>query len=81
MTSGYGDGSWPSAPTGDGGPGASAPGDADAEEPPAPPVTDPDEAEGRVYTVSGQDWDEIVAAAKDFRDQPGEEGIVVNMGP
>ncbi len=38
------------------------------------------EAEGRVYTVGGQDWDEIVAAADDG-DRPGEERLVVNMGP
>jgi NADH-quinone oxidoreductase subunit D len=38
------------------------------------------EAEGRVYTVGGQDWDEIVAAA-DEGDRPGEERLVVNMGP
>jgi len=56
-------------------------GEGGTEGPPAGPGTDPDEAEGRVYTVIGQDWDEIVAAAKDFRDQPGEERIVVNMGP
>ncbi len=38
------------------------------------------EAEGRVYTVGGQDWDEIVAAAEDS-DRAGEERLVVNMGP
>ena len=32
--------------------------------------------EGRVYTVTGGDWDEVVAGA-----QSGEERIVVNMGP
>ncbi len=32
--------------------------------------------EGRVYTVSGGDWDEVVAGARD-----GEERMVVNMGP
>jgi NADH-quinone oxidoreductase subunit D len=37
--------------------------------------------EGRVYTVSGQDWDEIVAAADDAGDRPGSERLVVNMGP
>ena len=36
--------------------------------------------EGRVYTVTGQDWDEIVAAA-DAGDTPGTERLVVNMGP
>ena len=35
----------------------------------------------RVYTVSGQDWDEVVAAADEAGDQPGEERLVVNMGP
>jgi NADH-quinone oxidoreductase subunit D len=38
------------------------------------------EAEGRVYNVGGQDWDEIVAAAREPGDQ-SEERIVVNMGP
>jgi NADH-quinone oxidoreductase subunit D len=37
--------------------------------------------EGRVYTVSGQDWDDIVAAADQAGDQPGGERLVVNMGP
>ncbi len=37
--------------------------------------------EGRVYTVSGQDWDEVVAAADEMGDRPGEERLVVNMGP
>jgi NADH-quinone oxidoreductase subunit D len=36
--------------------------------------------EGRVYTVTGQDWDEIVAAA-DAGDTPGTERLVINMGP
>ena len=38
------------------------------------------EAEGRVYTVGGEDWDEIVAAAEDS-DRTSEERLVVNMGP
>jgi NADH-quinone oxidoreductase subunit D len=38
------------------------------------------EAEGRVYTVGGQDWDDVVAAAQAGED-PGEEHLVVNMGP
>jgi NADH-quinone oxidoreductase subunit D len=38
------------------------------------------EAEGRVYNVAGADWEEVVAAA-DAGDQPGEERLVVNMGP
>jgi NADH-quinone oxidoreductase subunit D len=37
--------------------------------------------EGRVYTVSGQDWDDIVAAADERGDAPGAERLVVNMGP
>jgi NADH-quinone oxidoreductase subunit D len=36
------------------------------------------EAEGRVYNVGGEDWDEVVAAAGDPED---EERLVVNMGP
>jgi NADH-quinone oxidoreductase subunit D len=39
------------------------------------------QTEGRVYTVSGQDWDEIVAAADEAGDTPGAERLVVNMGP
>ncbi len=35
----------------------------------------------RVYTVTGQDWDQIVAAADEIGDRPGEERLVVNMGP
>jgi NADH-quinone oxidoreductase subunit D len=38
-------------------------------------------AEGRVYNVSGQDWEEIIAAADEMADRPGEERMVVNMGP
>jgi NADH-quinone oxidoreductase subunit D len=38
------------------------------------------EAEGRVYTVGGEDWAEIVAAGQEG-DQPGEERLIVNMGP
>ena len=36
--------------------------------------------EGRVYTVGGQDWDEIIAAA-DEGDPGGQERLIVNMGP
>jgi NADH-quinone oxidoreductase subunit D len=36
--------------------------------------------EGRVYTVSGDDWDEIVAAAQSEDFESGER-IVINMGP
>ncbi len=39
------------------------------------------EAEGRVYNVGGQDWDDVVAAADQAGDRPGEERLVVNMGP
>ncbi|WP_018654727.1 NADH-quinone oxidoreductase subunit D [Actinomadura flavalba] len=34
-------------------------------------------AEGRVFDVSGQDWDKVVAGAEDG----GDERLVVNMGP
>src|SRR6266700_2783785 len=37
--------------------------------------------EGRVYTVSGQDWDEVVAAADEMGDRPGAERLIGNMGP
>jgi NADH-quinone oxidoreductase subunit D len=41
--------------------------------------------EGRVYTVTGQDWDEIVAAADAITDEASDqargERLVVNMGP
>ena len=37
------------------------------------------ETEGRVYNVGGQDWDEVVAAADEAGDHPGEERLVVNM--
>jgi NADH-quinone oxidoreductase subunit D len=39
------------------------------------------EAEGRVYNVGGQVWDEVVAAADEAGDQPGDERLIVNMGP
>ncbi|HUY51576.1 MAG TPA: NADH-quinone oxidoreductase subunit D [Streptosporangiaceae bacterium] len=38
-------------------------------------------AEGRVYNVGGQDWDEVVRAARDGGDQSDTEHMVVNMGP
>ena len=38
-----------------------------------------DAAEGRVYNVAGQDWEEVVGADED--DRSGNEQIVVNMGP
>jgi NADH-quinone oxidoreductase subunit D len=37
-----------------------------------------DYEEGRVYHVTGQDWDEVVAAADDLH---SDEKLVVNMGP
>jgi NADH-quinone oxidoreductase subunit D len=37
--------------------------------------------EGRVYHLGGQDWDEIVAAADEAGDGPGDERLIVNMGP
>jgi NADH-quinone oxidoreductase subunit D len=40
-----------------------------------------DTAEGRVYNLSGQDWDEVVAAADEAAESGGDERIVVNMGP
>ena len=42
---------------------------------------DDEAAEGRVYTVSGEDWDEIVAAALQSEDFQAGERIVINMGP
>jgi NADH-quinone oxidoreductase subunit D len=44
-------------------------------------ASDADAAEGRVYTVSGEDWDEIVAAANEARDFESGERIVINYGP
>jgi NADH-quinone oxidoreductase subunit D len=38
-------------------------------------------AEGRVYTVSGEDWDEMMAAANEARDFQSGERLVLNMGP
>ena len=81
MTSGFGDDAWPPADSGGDAADTDAAAAGDAQGSPAPPVTDPDEAEGRVYTVIGQDWDEIVAAANEAGDSASEERIVVNMGP
>jgi len=39
-----------------------------------------DAEEGRVYTVAGEDWDQIVDAARTASDA-GDEQLVVNMGP
>jgi NADH-quinone oxidoreductase subunit D len=44
-------------------------------------ATDAEAAEGQVYTVSGEDWDEIVAAANEARDFQAGERLVINMGP
>jgi NADH-quinone oxidoreductase subunit D len=44
-------------------------------------ASDAEAAEGRVYTVSGEDWDEIVAAALESEDFQSGERIVINMGP
>jgi NADH-quinone oxidoreductase subunit D len=49
--------------------------------PPAASEADEEAAEGRVYTVSGEDWDEIVAAANEARDFASNERLVINMGP
>ena len=43
------------------------------------PDADEDAAQGRVYNVAGQDWDEVVAAGDGERSD--NEQIVVNMGP
>jgi NADH-quinone oxidoreductase subunit D len=37
--------------------------------------------EGRVYTVGGQDWDEVIAAADEAAEAGGQERLIVNMGP
>jgi NADH-quinone oxidoreductase subunit D len=80
MTTGHEDASRPSAGTGGTSPGAGVPGHG-ADASPSSPDNDPDEAGARVYTVSGQDWDEIVAAADELGDRPGDERLIVNMGP
>ncbi|HTT54287.1 MAG TPA: NADH-quinone oxidoreductase subunit D [Streptosporangiaceae bacterium] len=38
-------------------------------------------AEGRVYNVGGQDWDEVVQAAQETGDRSDHEHLIVNMGP
>jgi NADH-quinone oxidoreductase subunit D len=40
-----------------------------------------DTAEGRVYNVAGEDWDEVVGAAAEEAERLGEERLVINMGP
>jgi NADH-quinone oxidoreductase subunit D len=42
--------------------------------------SDGDFDEGRVYDVSGEDWDEVVGAAA-TGDRAGDERLIVNMGP
>ncbi|MEO9329112.1 NADH dehydrogenase (quinone) subunit D [Gordonia aurantiaca] len=45
-------------------------------------VPDQDVKPTRTYTVSGQDWDSIVSDVRSRAEQqPGDERIVVNMGP
>jgi NADH-quinone oxidoreductase subunit D len=44
-------------------------------------ASDAEAAEGRVYMVSGEDWDEIVAAANEAGNFESGERIVINMGP
>ncbi len=38
-------------------------------------------AEGPVYNVGGEDWDDVVKAAQEAGDGAGHEHLVVNMGP
>jgi NADH-quinone oxidoreductase subunit D len=54
---------------------------AQADSPAGGPGAAEQAEEGRVYTVGGQDWDEVVAAADDRGDQQGQERLIVNMGP
>src|ERR1700735_2938324 len=49
--------------------------------PPRASGLDDGAAEGRVYNVSGQDWDELVAAADQATDSTGTGHMVINMGP
>jgi NADH-quinone oxidoreductase subunit D len=37
--------------------------------------------DGRVYTVGGQDWDEVVAAARSAEFRASDERMIINMGP
>jgi NADH-quinone oxidoreductase subunit D len=61
--------------------GGTADGDEDRDErDPYDFDSDDDYDEGRVYHVSGQDWDEVVTAAAGD-DRQGDERLVVNMGP
>src|SRR5258707_15416709 len=52
-----------------------------SQSPPHAAGLDDGTAEGRVYTVSGQDWDQLVAAADEAADTPGTGHMVINMGP
>jgi hypothetical protein len=45
----------------------------------AAPEAESEAAEGRVYDVAGQDWDQVVTAGDTNRAE--NEQIVVNMGP
>ncbi len=44
-------------------------------------ASDEDAAEGRVYTVGGDDWEEVVASVNESSDFESSERIVINMGP
>ncbi|HWG60606.1 MAG TPA: NADH-quinone oxidoreductase subunit D [Streptosporangiaceae bacterium] len=39
------------------------------------------EAEGRVFNVGGEDWDEVVAAAHEAGEGEDSERLIINMGP
>ena len=54
------------------------PGETRSHSDPYGSTTDEDYGEGRVYHVTGQDWDEVAAAADDLH---SDEKLVVNMGP
>src|SRR6202034_3261295 len=49
--------------------------------PPRASGLDDGTAEGRVYNVSGQDWDDLGAAADRAVDSEGTGHMVINMGP
>jgi NADH-quinone oxidoreductase subunit D len=40
-----------------------------------------DDEDGRVYNIGGQDWDEVVAAARSPEFQASDERMIINMGP
>ena len=48
---------------------------------PSPGADTGEGAEGRVYNVGGQDWDEVVRAAQEAGDKTDTERMVINMGP